>query len=365
MVQPVDSISRRTPPEAEPAPTRSPAPASQAQRELDVDALPAARTPLAAFLRNAKTAPAEAARAPAPSPTAQAQAKLDAYRATFAGPYVVGTERVTVASQFRMAGGYNDRTAGYVVVDKKGTIDRTQPQVKELMAICRAAHAPDPQLALMGCASARDLVKVTQALIDAGKLPPGPGAIAVRIKTMQWQWGIGVDCTDYVIGAAMKVAGKSRGELGVVAGTDFFGAPAKNPHLQRVSVADVKVGDVFCLDAVPKPPNPPEVGHRAVVYSHTVTGPGDGAWLQARFGAAAAAFTHGGPVHVIEVESSCGAGPSGSPNGGVRRDTWLYEESSRRWAQYGPKDPLVGSPRFDVTPHGPKDELLHGIYRLR
>ena len=365
MVQPIDSISRRPPPDPESASTRSPAAATPARRELDVDSMPVAHTSLGAFLRNAKTGPAEAIAPATASPASIAQAKLEAYQATFAGPYVVGGERVMASAMFRMATGYNDKIAGYTIVDGKGKIDRTRPQVKALVAICKGANAPDPELALMGCASPRALVKITQALIDAGKLPPGSGDLPARIKTMQWQWGIGVDCTDYTVGAAMKVACKSSQELGVVPGTDYFKAPANNPHLSRVSVADVKVGDVFCLDAVPKPPRPPAVGHRAVVYSHTVSGPADGAALEARFGAASATFVRGGPVHIIEVDSSCGAGPSGSPNGGVRRDTWLYNESSRCWAQYGPKSPVVGSPRFDITPHGPKDELLHGIYRLR
>ena len=330
-----------------------------------MDSLPVAQTGLSAFLRNAKTAPAEAVAPAALSPTAVAQGKLDAYRATFAGPYVVGGERVMAPAMFRMGGGVNDEAAGYQNVGHGGAIDRTNEQVKALIAICKGARAPDPGNCLMGCPSAHELVQVTQALIDAGRLPPGPGDLTARIKTMQWQWGIGIDCTDYTIGAAMKVAGKSANDLGVVPGTDFFRSPDSDPRLTRVGLAAVKVGDVFCLDSVPEPGKPRDVGHRAMVYSHTVSAPADGASLAARFGSAATGFLKGGPVHVIEVDSSVGAGQLGSPNGGVRRDTWLYNESSRGWARFAPNDPVVGSPNFDITPHGPKNELLHGIYRLR
>src|SRR5271155_1472350 len=110
MTQPIDSISRRPPPDPQPtaAPPSSAAPYATPPRELDVNSLPAPQASLGPFLRNAKTAPAEAIAPAPPPPTAMAQAKLDAYRATFAGPYVVAGEHVTAPAQFRMAGGVND-----------------------------------------------------------------------------------------------------------------------------------------------------------------------------------------------------------------------------------------------------------------
>ncbi len=119
-----------------------------------------------------------------PSPNAIAQFNLDAYRAEFAGPYKVDGATVSALPQFRMANGYNDEAAGYSRKNGQGVINYDAPRVKELMVAREAAKAPWPTGCLVGAPSAHALVAVTQALIDAGKLGPGPD-VATRIKDMQ------------------------------------------------------------------------------------------------------------------------------------------------------------------------------------
>ncbi len=360
MTQPIDFVSRRRTEEND-APA-SPPTARPSVREIDVDALTHGTFDYGVIVQS--TVPV----APTQSPTQIAQSKLDTYRRGFDGPYVVDGASVSASPQFRMAGGFNDAAAGYSrVPGVGGKIDATNPQVKELNAIC--AHVGvSPQHALTGAPTARELVTITQALITAGKLASGPGDVQTRIKDMQWKYGIGIDCTDYVIGAAMKANAKSWSDVSVVVGgftlpipgTDYFSTADTNPHLSRVTTSNAKTGDVFCLDS----PERGEVGHRAVVYSNEVCDANRCVQLWSKYGAPAAAFLKGGPVHEIQVDASWGAGPTGASFGGVRRDTWFYNESSHEWAQLNARN-ASAAPTFEVTANGPAGENLHGVYRFR
>jgi hypothetical protein len=360
MTQPVDSAFRRIPSDpSDSAPSTATAAPARSFRDLDVDSLPAPVTDYGPYLRSAP-ARATAAAPQEPAAGAAARAKLDAYRSAYAGPYNVAGQSVLAPTQFRMVGGHNDGSAGYPV-DRRAprTLNFNDPQVRSLRAICARANAPDPTHCLMGCASPREIVGVTQALIDAGELR-GPGDLPTQIKAMQWRHGIGVDCTDYVIGAALQATGKSRADVGgVMPGTDYFANADQNPHLRRVGIADARPGDVFCLDDPGK-----DVGHRTVVYSRTECSPSQASELARQYGRGAADFLKGGPVQVFLVDSSWGAG-DGSSYGGVARNTWLYNASTSQWAQIAPDVTTSSPPSFSVTPNGPKDDLLHGLYRIK
>jgi hypothetical protein len=346
MTQPIDpSLRRPSLPDPNTDPAMGPAvrsPTATAQQQIDVSALPAPNRSLRTFLANQPQPTAVAAPAPAAATVSPAQARLQAFMDAYSGPYVVDGKTVKAPAQFRMAGGFNDGAAG---------------RSKELVDICRQAKAPDPTRCLGGYPTPSQLVKVTQALIDAGKLPTGPGDVATRIKTMQWNSGIGVDCTDYVAPAAMKAAGAN---VAWTPGTDLFRNADKNPSLTKVTLADARPGDVFCLD-----PQNGDAGHRAVVYSATVCSPAKAAELVAKY-PAARDFLAAGPVRLLEVDSSWGAG-NGSANGGVGRNTWLYNESTQSWAQLKPllSDPPNSPPAFQLTPKGPYNEAIQGIYRFK
>lgn len=298
---------------------------------------------------------------PAKTPT---QLRLDAYRDAYAGPYSVGGGSVSAPPQFRMAGGFNDAAAGYL---GSGRIDAKAPKVKELLAACARSHLPFPSHCLTGGATARELTSVTQALIDAGKLPAGPGNVATRIKAMQWEYGIGVDCTDYVVGAAMHAGQRSWSSVAIpyrqsklpMPGCDYYYSPETNPHLAPVRVTSAQPGDVLRLD------DPTDVGHRAIVYSHSTVNVNASAALAERLGPSAAPFFAGGRVHVYELDSSWGAGTDGASYGGVRRDTVFFNETTGQWAQLNPRVNAGHAPRFEVTPNGPSNEHLHGLYRWR
>ncbi|CAN5892509.1 hypothetical protein BH11MYX4_BH11MYX4_11010 [soil metagenome] len=48
--------------------------------------------------------------------------------------------------------------------------------------------------------------------------------------------------------------------------------------------------------------------------------------------------------------------------GGYRRDTWIYDQSSKSWASFAPG---TTPPQLVVSKDGPSDDRFHGIYRPR
>jgi hypothetical protein len=258
---------------------------------------------------------------------------------------------------FRMGGGANAESA--------------KAHRPELEAIARRAGCFDSAFgATHGCGAPRDVVRVTQALIDAGKLPKGPGSLEQRIRSMQWEWGVGVDCARYSREALTAANGLSDGKLRMYAsGTEGFRdmdhplpATPKNPHpldkreaWKRVDVKDCRPGDLITLD--PKPPE--TVGHNVAVYSNEVLSADQQAALSKKDPKVAELFTSPGPFRRIKVDSSWGAGSEGADYGGFRRESWLYDESTKQW---GFVDRESG--KFVISKDGPATyDRFHGAYR--
>ncbi|AKU96815.1 hypothetical protein AKJ09_03479 [Labilithrix luteola] len=280
-----------------------------------------------------------------PSDTTAAR-RLDEVRDAYAGPYLVDGQQVAAPPMFRMNGGAN-----------QASMER---HASELDALAAGAHVSGFKVR-MGIASPDELVKVTQALINAGKLPPGSGDVASRIRQMQWEWGIGVDCANYTRTALLAATGATSKQLHIgEAGFEAFRGLDRNKAFTKVSPAEVRPGDIVTLD-----PKPPEVwGHNVIVRSRDVVGPTMANRFAERYGDEARSFMSGpGPVHVIAVDSSWGAGPHGASYGGYRRDTWFYDESTSRW---GYVDRQVSPPKFQTADDGPADtDRFHGAYRPR
>lgn len=247
--------------------------------------------------------------------------RLDALRDRFSGPYVVDGASVTARPMFRMNKGANERSA--------------KAHEKELDAIAARAGV-NVVMVKLGQGSPRDLVKITQALIDAGKLPPPPGDIATRIRRMQWEWGIGVDCAGYTYQAVVVASGAPAHALGLkpLGYEDFrhMGDPAK--RFAKVDPTLARPGDVMTLDPLP----PETVGHNVIVRSHTTNG----------------------TLHVFEVDSSWGAGADGADYGGFRRDTWTYDDATKVWTW---TNNHVSPPVTETSLDGPAGERFHGCYR--
>ncbi len=238
-------------------------------------------------------------------------------RDAFSGPYLVDGAPVTARPMFRMLRYKSDATVAVVM---------------------RAALRANVQAgsSIVGQPLPRQLVKITQALIDAGCLPPGPGDAASRIRQMQWDHGIGVDGAGYAKQAL--AASALRIPTMYQPGWESFRDldTKRKSSFARQLLANARPGDLITLDPI----DPAVYGHNVVVYSHTTTG----------------------PRHLFEVDSSWAAGAEGDPSGGYRRDTWTYDEEAREWTSF---DPRTTPPRLQVSMLGPAGDAYHATYRPR
>lgn len=250
---------------------------------------------------------------------AAVQAKLDALRDAFSGPYTVGGDVVTARPMFRMT-----------------THAVPQKMAAEAQSLAQRAGVRFPMNAFYGQCSPKDLVKTTQALIDAGRLPPPPGDVASRIRRMQWDHAIGVDCAGYAKQALIATSPRPLPlrDAGAESFRDLDSARAG--AFARLPIVDARPGDLITLDPMPNE----HWGHNVIVYSHVVKS----------------------GLHVFEVDSSWGAGEHGSEQGGFRRDTWTYDASTRTWGSYVPG---TSPPLLVASGDGPAGDRYHGTYRPR
>jgi len=324
-------------------------PASHSARRTDrhdaldalYDRLPSAAS---ATVRHAATAAAITPLDPQAVKDAQVRARMDACRDSASGPYDVGGEQVVASPMFRM-------TPHVIPQDLLG----------ELRQVGLRAGLTDGQIGALrvGQGSSASLVKMTQALIDAGKLPAQPSALAARIKTVQWSYGIGMDCAGYSKLALRAAHGRDLGFYG--AGIESFrDLDGKRSALfARVPIAQARPGDLVTLD--PSPGG--TYGHNVVVYDNELADAAQRAALSTTYGASMKAFLSSpGPHRVLEVDSSWGAGTDGNLVGGYRRDTWVYDASMKSWASFAPG---TTPPQLVVSNDGPADDRFHGVYRPR
>lgn len=334
-------LSSTSLPAATPAPTRGDRPlaasddAWQSLFERTSGGVPD-RPPAARGLRSEAVTPTSAR-------DGRIQANLDAFRERFSGPYSVDGLRVQARPMFNMN-----------LPNAFNAASRAR-HAPELARVCAQAKvsATAMRCAQVGRPTPEQLVVVTQALIDAGKLPAGPpGTEEARIRQMQWEWGVGVDCAGYAALAAEAALGAAASPLTRDRMGDLYQV-VRGPAFHRPSMSEIRPGDVIHLDSKQRG----DVGHNVVVYDHRVV---DGATARASASAEAAPFFAAGmgPFHVLTVDASWGAGPEGRDYGGFRRDTWLYDEGRTSWASFDPE-----TRSLSVFREGPQDEVFRGAFR--
>ena len=115
-------------------------------------------------------------------------------------------------------------------------------------------------------------------------------------------------------------------------------------------------GDLIALDAPP----PETIGHTVLVRD------------QHEMSAAEVKANHipkdwAGPndkLHMVQVDGSFGAHMNGDLSGGLTHRTWIYNETSGKWAEIKP----TGTGGFEFTESGqsgPYDHMMNGIFRPR
>ena len=286
---------------------------------------------------------------------ANAKVKLDKVLERFSGPYKVNGagDKVFARPMFRMNG------------EKSLNKETADAHKYELRKICTKYGVSQQAMenACVGRPTPEQLVKVTQALIDAGKLKLESGATTEeRIRNMQNTWGIGMDCAGYVREAAIAVHGDSAQVLvGGKRGENRYGAIDRllqTRAFKKIDISDIRsirTGDIIHLEVG-------QIGHNAIVQNHEVLTPSMRAKLSARYpnDPKLANFLNGeGPIHVLSVDSSWGIS-WGVEHGGFRRDTWIYDESAekKKWGYFTPDGGI-----FVTGNDGPIGEKFTGAFR--
>jgi len=348
MTQPIDPL-RRSHPLTDPQPTA---------------ASPRTRHPIPEpSFSDAPSSPARSLFAPKPplatatptqlaelAPTARDrmhQERLDTFRAQAQGPYAIAAYNIAVPPHFRMNGGANTASV--------------QAHHAELVQVARRHGCLDAVGPVtMGRGTSQQVVRLTSALISEGNLPEGtPAEFRHNLHKLMWEFGIGMDCAGYVQQAFLETRSpKTRADFGLNADilNENLAGLGQNSHFSEVEFLHARPGDLFTL----RSRAPGEVGHAVIVYSHQIADAKKAEELKERFGPASASAFQGGPVHVYELDSSWGAG-QGHDSGGVRRDVWLYNESTKDWAYVDAR--LAREQAFHVDPGGPCGEAIDGVYR--
>ena len=172
---------------------------------------------------------------------------------------------------------------------------------------------------------------------------------------MQWNYGIGVDCAGYSKQALLACS--ARAPTMYAPGMESFRDldRVRSGSFAKQSIENTRPGDLITLDGPAG-----GWGHNVVVYSHVTADDAKKASLPGSDPTLHAFFATPGPHHVIEVDSSWGAGSDGAEEGGYRRDTWLYDVSTKTWGSFEPQ-----SKRFVTSTSGPAHDGYHGTYRPR
>ncbi len=247
--------------------------------------------------------------------TEAVQAKLDAFMKEATPTYrLPDGGDVAVPAFFRMGGNGKESTE----------VEQNRPlrtMVADRLGVRSYLDGGRPTL--------RDIRTLTQGLIDAGKLDPSIADPVLRVQTMAWNFGVGIDCAAYVQKAVYASQGGDAARYGLkaLANEDLMSL-SSNAKWENVGVAAARPGDVLTLAANE------DYGHATIVYEHRLASPAQRDALRAETALAASrdpkvsAVLADPKLHVLELDSSWGAGGVAQKGGGVQRRTWLFGEST-------------------------------------
>jgi hypothetical protein len=224
----------------------------------------------------------------------------------------------------------------------------------ELLGLARAAGIPDPVVGRVqaGRGTTEEVRRLTQMLIDQGKLSPDMAKpLQARIRDLMWTYCIGMDCAGFAQQAYLAAHGidRARARFKGVLDENLTNPPLDKRGYVRLEPSQLRAGDLLILD----PPPDESVGHALVVRDQYQMRAYEISGLLNDY-PPAESFVVGGPVRVIEVQSSWGAGGV-AQNGGVKREVWLYNEETKLWA-----DVVGGQLRVGSSPYG---HPMNGMYR--
>lgn len=320
------------------APTAAPS----ASRQPDYTRVLDANTPppdLRHLLARMHGAPLQAVATLAPQAGNDATAaKLDALERSFAGPYrIAGQADVFAAPMFHS----NHRDNPQLGSDRARQALAQRACAKMLGALghCTTGR-PTP----------KELVAVTQALVDAGALRGVAPVTPQSIRELQDTFHIGIDCIGYIRHTQIALHGGAHFK-GETLGSGCLQQLGASGLYQRragglAGVISARPGDVLHLDASANTENRE---HNVVIRQHDTLTPSDPRWASLRATPAGIRLAAGGgPVHLLDVV--CAGGGTDRNVRGVRHEIWLYDEGTQRWGSVDPS-----TQRLTLHEHGPQE----------
>lgn len=227
---------------------------------------------------------------------------------------------------------------------------------RKLFAEARRMCGPALHGALQACAGGRptpeQLVRVTQALIDAGGLAGVSSINSQAIRDLQQRYHLGIDCIGYVSECQRALHGSK-----------FDRATERNLFVQQLrtnglyqerhgvaAVVMARPGDVLHLSASPRTEGRE---HNVVIRQHDTLTPGDPRWASLSAGGQRL-MAGGGPVHLLDVVQSGGGSDDVR---GIRHQTWLFDEKSKLWGMVEP-----GTTQVVLFEHGPQEHAQGSLF---
>ena len=222
----------------------------------------------------------------------------------------------------------------------------------ELSAVARGLglSAPEIKDLASGRGTPENIQRVTQTLIDQGKLPPGlPSDVGPRIRSMMCNYGIGLDCAGYVQQAFLASRGISRSQTSLRPASDenLSGLGARG--FKSVPLGQARAGDLFIM----RPPRGEDVGHTTIIRDSRMATPEEAAALPRQNGA----WGHpsASTLQRLELDSSWGNGANAQAGGAMRQVFW-HDSASDKWLHQAGNAWIVESTPYFSHP-------IDGIYR--
>jgi hypothetical protein len=279
--------------------------------------------------------------------------RLDAFRTSAIPTYHTPHEGdVQVAIPFRMT-----QPAGLTSDSVYGQVEgRVQDNAEDLKAIAG-------QIGLGGClgslyggrATPDQIHRVTQALIDARRLPPPDGKtdLPTRVRTMMCNYGIGLDCAGYAQQAflASRHLIRSQTQLRDPSIEDL--SSLTRYGFVHVAASDARAGDLIVLKANERG----QPGHTAIVReAYYATADDVKSLVKRDFMRSGANKLDVAHLKTLVLDSSWGSSGK-AQEGGVDRHTWWHDETNDKWVTEVPEGILVLDAPYDGR------HTLDGIYR--
>jgi hypothetical protein len=273
------------------------------------------------------------------------QSRLDAFRATATPIYHTPEGDAKVATPFRLQGGYPAHEAAVV-----------QSTQATLRAVAKSIGMSDGDVTMIkaGRATPAQVQRLTQGLLDAGRLPP-PAAnltLEARVRQMMFDHGIGLDCAGYARQAFIAAhPGASGVHWRAPANEDLSGLGARG--LVHLSMSDAQPGDLVVLNR----PTAKDYGHTLIVYDARPATPADHEVVRSMksINPVIGQIAESPLLRVLVVDASWGCNGDAA-QGGVQQRTWFEDPVSGQWLS-------IESDRHYSIDSSPYAHPVDGVYR--